>query len=85
MDELSLSEDTIIVFTADHGEFAGEHNMFGKGGVFYDSLVKVPLIVSWKGSFVPKGKVDDSLVNTIDILPTLLQLTGTADFLHQQQ
>ena len=84
LEQLSLIEDTIIIFTADHGEFAGEHNMFGKGGVFYDSLVKVPLIVSWKGRFGPKGQVDNSLVNTVDILPTLLQLTETVDFLHPQ-
>ena len=84
LEQLSLIEDTIIVFTSDHGEFAGEHNMFGKGGVFYDSLVKVPLILSWKGRVSPEGQVDNSLVNTIDILPTLLQLTGTVDFLRKQ-
>ena len=84
LEELSLIENTIIVFTADHGDFAGEHNMFGKGGVFYDSVVKVPLIVSWKGRCLPQGQVDNSLVNTIDILPTLLQLTGNVDFLHSQ-
>ncbi len=84
LEQLSLIENTIIVFTSDHGDFAGEHNMFGKGGVFYDSLVKVPLIVSWKGKFSSQGQVDKSLVNTIDILPTLLQLTECVDFLNPQ-
>ena len=83
LDDLGLRNDTIIVFTADHGDFAGEHNMFGKGGVYYDCLVRVPYIVSWTGGGVPQGIVDDNPVNTIDILPTILQLSGVADFLTQ--
>ena len=80
LDELGIRDNTIIVFTADHGDFAGEHNMFGKGGVYYDSLVRVPYIVSWPGGGVPQGEVDDSPVSTIDLLPTILQLSGVADF-----
>ncbi len=88
LDELGIRDNTIIVFTADHGDFAGEHNMFGKGGVYYDSLVRVPYIVSWLGGGVPQGVVDDSPVSTIDLLPTILQLSGVADFMtspHQEQ
>ena len=80
LDELGLRENTIVVFTADHGDFAGEHNMFGKGGVYYDSLVRVPYIVSWPGGGVPQGAVNDSPVSTIDLLPTILHLSGVADF-----
>jgi arylsulfatase A-like enzyme len=40
LDELGLRENTIVVFTADHGDFAGEHGMSVKGGVFYDALVR---------------------------------------------
>jgi arylsulfatase len=80
LDELDMRDNTIIVFTADHGDFAGEHNMFGKGGVYYDSLVRVPYIVSWPCGNVPQGVVDDSPVSTIDLLPTILQLSGVADF-----
>jgi arylsulfatase len=80
LDELDIRDNTIIVFTADHGDFGGEHNMFGKGGVYYDSLVRVPYIVSWPGGGVPQGEVDHSPVSTIDLLPTILQLSGVADF-----
>ena len=80
LDELDIRDNTIIVFTADHGDFAGEHNMFGKGGVYYDSLVRVPYIVSWPAGGVPQGEVDDSPVSTIDLLPTILHLSGVADF-----
>ena len=80
LDDLGIRDNTIIVFTADHGDFAGEHNMFGKGGVYYDCLVRVPYIVSWTGGGVPQGEVDDSPVSTIDLLPTILQLSGVVDF-----
>ena len=73
LERTGLRDNTIIVFTADHGDFMGEHDMIVKGGVFYDCLVRVPLIVSWPGH-VPQGVRDDSMVSTIDIVPTLLHL-----------
>ena len=78
--DLGMLDDTIIVFTADHGDFMAEHNMAVKGGVFYDCLTRVPLIVSFPKGGVPRGEVDDSMVNTVDILPTLLELQGLARF-----
>jgi len=73
LENLGLREKTIVVFCSDHGDFMGEHRMQCKGGVFYDCLTRVPLIVSWPGQ-VPAGIRDDSMVNLIDIAPTLLQL-----------
>jgi arylsulfatase A-like enzyme len=75
LDRLGLREKTIVVFCADHGDFAGEHNMTTKGGVFYDCLTHVPLIVSWPGHLAA-GIRDDSMVNLIDIVPTLLHHQG---------
>ena len=80
LDATGLRDNTIIVFTADHGDFNGEHDMLGKGGVFYDALVRVPMLVSWPAGGVVCGAEDDSMVNTIDLLPTILQLSGVADF-----
>ena len=80
LEALEMLEDTIIVFTADHGDFMAEHNMSVKGGVFYDCLTRVPLIVSFPKGGVPSGEIDDSMVNTLDILPTLLQLQDLARF-----
>jgi arylsulfatase len=80
LDELGLRDNTIIVFTADHGDFAGEHGMVVKGGVFYDALVRVPLIVSWPSGGVAQGAADVSMTSTIDIIPTLLELQGLASF-----
>src|SRR5690606_1608042 len=64
-------------FCADHGDFAGEHGMTRKGGVFYDCLVRVPLIVSWPGR-LPEGAVEHSPVNLLDLVPTLFDLQGLA-------
>ncbi len=75
LDELGLRENTIVIFCADHGDFSGEHTMCCKGGVFYDCLTRVPLIVSWPGQ-IPQGVRDDSMVNLVDIVPTVLQLQG---------
>lgn len=80
LDDLGILEDTIIVFTADHGDFMAEHNMAVKGGVFYDCLTRVPLIVSYPKGGVPCDEIDESMVNTIDILPTLLELQGLGRF-----
>lgn len=75
LERTGLREDTIVVFTADHGDFAGEHGMTRKGGLFYDCLIRVPLIVSWPGR-VPEGAREASPVNLVDLVPTLLRLQG---------
>ncbi|MFN2284229.1 MAG: sulfatase-like hydrolase/transferase [Anaerolineae bacterium] len=75
LERLGLRENTIVVFCADHGDFMGEHRMTCKGGVFYDCLTHVPLIVSWPGH-IATGLHEDSLVNLVDIVPTLLNLQG---------
>jgi arylsulfatase A-like enzyme len=72
---LGLRENTIVVFCSDHGDFSGEHCMQCKGGVFYDALTRIPLILSWPGR-LPQGQVDESMVNLVDVVPTLLRLQG---------
>jgi arylsulfatase A-like enzyme len=75
LERLGLRDDTIVVVTADHGDFVGEHGMNIKGGVSYDCLTRVPLIVSWPEK-IPEDTVDRSMANTVDIVPTLLDLQG---------
>ncbi|OUC06973.1 hypothetical protein RY27_17745 [Litorilinea aerophila] len=75
LEALGLREKTIVVFCSDHGDFMGEHAMQCKGGVFYDCLTRVPLLISWPGQ-IPAGRRDDSLVNLVDVLPNLLTLQG---------
>jgi len=75
LDRLNLRENTIVVYCSDHGDFMGEHGMQCKGGVFYDCLTRVPLVVSWPGQ-IAAGIREDSPVNLIDIVPTVLGLQG---------
>jgi choline-sulfatase len=75
LENLGLREKTIVVFCSDHGDFMGEHGMQCKGGVFYDCLTRVPLIISWPGHII-SGARDNSMVSLIDVVPTLLQLQG---------
>lgn len=72
--KLGFLKNCIVVITADHGEEFGEH-----GGVLhrkhlYDELLKVPLIIS--GTDLPKGKVDERLASSVDIVPTVLAYLG---------
>lgn len=71
--EAGLDEDTIIVFTSDHGLTIGSHGLFGKQNL-YDCSMHVPLVIAGPG--VPKGKQSDALCYLFDIYPTLGELAG---------
>lgn len=75
LDELGLTEDTIVVFTTDHGHFFGQHGLHDKGGFHYEDLIKLPFIVRYPGK-VPAGKVSSALQSLVDLAPTILSFTG---------
>ena len=70
--ETGQLENTIIIFMSDHGEMLGDHGIYLKGPHFYDEAVRVPLIFSWKDRFAADLQ-PDSLMELIDIAPTLLE------------
>ena len=74
LDKLGLREDTLVIFTSDHGEMLYQHRAWGKQS-FFDPSVRVPLIISWPG-VLPQGKTSDGLVQMIDLYPTLLDVLG---------
>ena len=65
-------ENTIVIYTADHGDYAGEHGMWGKSCTLYDCLVRVPLLMAGPG--IPEGRCAEGMVQTVDVVPTLLGL-----------
>ena len=75
LEETKKLENTLLVFCSDHGDFAGEHQMAAKGGVLYDCLVRIPMIVVAPNK-LPKGTVISSPVSLMDIVPTLFKLQG---------
>ena len=68
-------EDTLVVFTSDHGELLGDHGIYLKGPYFYEPAIRVPLVVSWPG-VVREGVESDALVELTDLAPTLLDAAG---------
>jgi len=72
--ELGLEDNTIVVFSADHGEQFGAHGRVFKL-TFYEESARVPLLIRWPGR-VPAGRVSDACMASPDLLPTLLGLAG---------
>ncbi len=75
LDDLDLWKDTVVVFTSDHGELGGAHGgLRNKGPVSYEQNVHVPMIVVHPD--VTGGKTTRALTSHMDLLPTLVGLTG---------
>jgi arylsulfatase A-like enzyme len=72
---LGIADDTLVVILSDHGEEFLEHGRMFHGQSVYGELSQVPLIVHWPAG-VAKGRVVDELVQSIDVMPTLLDLSG---------
>lgn len=75
MKEKASFDNTIIVFTSDHGEYLGYHHLLLKAGPMYDPLVKVPLIIKWNGGTRESIRTD-SLISLTDLAPTILGRIG---------
>jgi len=83
IDDLQLWDNSIVVFTADHGTFLGEHNRTGKSNInqgddrfwpIYPEIAQVPFLIAAPG--LKGGREIDALLQPPDILPTLLDLAG---------
>ncbi len=75
LDASGQRENTLVLFTSDHGEMLGDHGLVQKGCRFYEGAVRVPLIWSWP-SRLEAGVRSQALVELTDIAPTLLELAG---------
>jgi arylsulfatase A-like enzyme len=74
---LGLEDRTLVVFTADHGEEFLDHGRTFHGQSVYGELTQVPLMMRWPG-ILPAGRVVNDVVQTIDVMPTLLAISGLA-------
>jgi len=70
LDELGLAENTLVVFTSDHGEMLGSHGLRGKFN-FYEESSHVPMLIRFPGKIKP-GTTVDSPVSNMDLFPTIL-------------
>lgn len=76
LEDLGLKDDTIIVFTADHGEMAGSHGLRGKGPFAYREAVHVPLYVVHPD--IAGGQQCRALTSHIDLVPSVLAMAGVS-------
>ncbi|MCD6360743.1 MAG: sulfatase-like hydrolase/transferase, partial [Armatimonadetes bacterium] len=74
LDELELADDTLVVFTSDHGEMLGDYRTCQKGNP-YEQSEHVPMIMRWPER-LPAGEVCDHLVTCTDLLPTFMDAAG---------
>jgi arylsulfatase A-like enzyme len=74
LEELSIWDQSLLIFTADHGEAFGEHKLAGHQDVMYDEVLQVPLIIQYAG--MPGPKRVGALVELLDLFPTIAELAG---------
>jgi arylsulfatase A-like enzyme len=75
LEEQGLDDNTIVLFTSDHGNCIGTHGQVSKNN-HYEESMRVPFLVRWPGRI--RARQDDLLLSTPDIFPTLLELMGFA-------
>lgn len=68
-------DDTVFVFMSDHGDAMGDHKFFNKGPFHYDGVIRIPMVVCYPKK-LKKGLVSDAFVQTMDFMPTILDLAG---------
>ncbi|VGO11786.1 Arylsulfatase [Pontiella desulfatans] len=75
LEERGILDETIVLFWSDHGEFLGDYGVTHKMAAFYDSLVRVPLVLWDPSGTIPKGR-QANLVEALDVFATVLDLCG---------
>lgn len=82
LERLGLAEDTLVVYTSDHGDQLGERGLWWKH-TFYEESVSVPLILRWPGH-LPAGQRRPQVANLIDVTATILDALGVPPLPHAQ-
>ena len=75
LDSLGLTDSTVVMASADHGDMAGSHRQFNKGPLMYEEVYRIPLMVRWPGVVAP-GSTSNGLASLIDLTPTLADIAG---------
>ena len=81
LDELGLRENTVVIFTSDHGDMFGDHGILLKAGMHYEGCVRVPLLIDVPG--VAPG-VTNAQVGSVDFAQTVLDLAGLPEYAGMQ-
>jgi arylsulfatase A-like enzyme len=73
--ESGLDRDTLVIFSADHGEALGDHGLWGKGPYHYDGVIRVPFVARWPGRISPGTQIPTPC-SLLDLAPTLVEIAG---------
>jgi arylsulfatase A-like enzyme len=73
---IGQAEETLVIFTSDHGDWLGEHLRYGKGYPGDDAVSRVPLIVRWPEGQRRTGRTVGAIVEAVDLVPTILECAG---------
>ena len=76
LDELGLAENTLVVYSSDHGDLCGAHGMIDKHYVMYDDVVRVPLLLRWPGHLPGRRIVDTQVTAALDLAVTFCSAAG---------
>ncbi len=78
--QLGLDQNTIVIFTSDHGDYLGDHQLLLKGPIHYRGLTRVPFIWHDPIAPMPYRMNETALFSTIDIAPTVLERAGVTPY-----
>jgi len=76
LEDTGQAENTIVIYTSDHGDMCGSHRMIDKHYIMYDDVVKVPLAIRWPQMISPGMIIDEFICHFLDIPATLLDILG---------
>jgi len=74
LEKTGLADNTMVIFTSDHGDYCGDHGLVLKGPAHFRSVINMPLI--WKIPGLTRSTTTNSLVSTVDLPKTILTLLG---------
>ncbi len=75
LDEAKLWDNTLVVFTSDHGEQLGDHHLLGKLG-YHDESFRIPLVIRDPDLLEEAGRIEDAFTESVDLMPTMLDWLG---------
>lgn len=76
IDDLNLRNNTVVIYTSDHGDAAGSHGFIDKHYVMYDEVVHIPFIVRWPGVIKPNSVNTDFVIHELDMAATIPAIAG---------
>ncbi|MAS37411.1 MAG: hypothetical protein CL610_25655 [Anaerolineaceae bacterium] len=79
LDAKGIADNTLVIFTSDHGDMLGDHELLVKGAFFFDANVRVPLLMRWPERGIQGGRRVTSLVQLHDLAATILDAAGMTE------